>query len=1141
MKKEVENFFKNSKNLEFETFIKDLKSEFKVDLPDKYVFKVEGSTKNIAEIFEMYNYLHLDGLYEKIKYLKNLEGFTIDKREFFSIARKFYRDKDEVEDVRLIEKIRRKGEDLNEVLRQRGFLVMNEENVNTSDYDLEIDFWQSLESEVLKTIDTKAEEEKFVDFISSAKVDEFDFYDAEREKEKIIIQFDILEYEPKEIFDLVKTNPNLFYMRMVYEDQNFVKIYKNDLTKKVLTDKMINKKSEDHKIYMKYYPLNTTKEYVLKAIVDIELDLYTGTTELKFKSYKGINTNATKDAIFSELSFLKRHSESSIPDTTVMIINGFTIERNVFIYILFKYFSQVVQIDESKTPFAFGTWTRFYLRYKKNKISFTINNDELEQAITVRKEGMKTKIPEESNIVRITIAKCETKENLEIAKQMFYKALSLYVSVYDIVARRFEGIRPYVKPLKMETKIKSLKEIIPGFEEGDLSKQAKKDELILNILTKEEAERFIEEGDQVMLFPPPNMRKLFKIHIKEVYIGPGPTQAPYIGLKENTTKIGSMNKDVLPYIPKYYTEEHVIIDKDFNVQMINMSSRNIDKRKKKKVLLPGETGDVNADIIRLMGVEGEVYTVGFPRDDNFSRAIASIDDEEFIRFNANIPSYAMQELYDQVSVPGIAQYETHCSIFEKIKNANIYVFEMIEKNITLVIPRHKDFYVPDLKLKPSCIVLFRNKSGLYELIRRPKTCLFDEKVNKRLSDIMVYITQIRNLKVFNIYDYYKNIIGQTININGKLESICVKDGSDKYTIFTPPLHPLDVKIIEEIFPLPFIPSDSKRDKKALGIEFKIDEHYFRAYCEKDISKLPIDESLFFEDLKQKSIIDPYAKIKARCLKQIFGIFLLQTKDKNFVDNYCVVKPNHEYLVEYSKKEVETLDEVPLPSYVKGGKIILSSYTMEEKFKKLADLLLKQQRENTINLLPGPYVFKKRYFNISDFEISSKNEFIFMNLETARLFMYEKRTEMDNKVFTTLPNIIAARYEVKKSKATVRNFKKIKEGSLVYPSKYNLPVDPILYSDGTSEYWIQYVKDTQHEVEQIDAVKAIIYNWEKVSVNTGYYTNRLVDGTINPFYATIEPLINTIKPNGKSCILKYVPSPTTKIKTPSAKYAAVLKI
>lgn len=1103
-----------------------IKKELKIEVPDKYVFKIDGKDMRIDEIFKTFD-LPLDKILMKVKYLINLEGYSIDKKEFFSIAEKFYKDKNEVEYMRLKKRIRKPDEDLNDVLLKHGLRSEFDSLISEGEFQEEIDFISSLKIELIDEVQILEKEEKFLLSIKNPDFSTFDLYDSSKEKERILINLDLQGYEPKEVFETLSLSTELFYIRLKYDDKDTIKTFLNEHTKEVLTDKIINKDLDDMTIECKFYPLDTGKKYMFKAVVNIFINLYTGSTMLSFNVHKDMNINSYVKLIISKLSVFKPKIGAEIPDTNKFIISGFNFERDVFIYIIFTYFRDLVYFDESKKPAAAGIWTRFYLLYKKARVAITMNNEILKIPLTVKKGSLQTKLGHDTEITKITISQCPSKEHLNIALDLVKKCLEIYLREYNSLSQTYL-LPKLVKPKIIKKKITSIKEIIPDFSGGGISSQGNSERLVLNIVSDDEAKELLENRESVMMYPPPNMKDMFDTKIKPIYIGPGSKSYPYIGLKVNTSTSGDLSHKKFPYIPMYFKKEKIEVDDDFNVKIIEIKERDMDRKKNKgKDLLDGEKGSIDEDILKILDTEG-CFRIGY-------NDFVDVFSDEDIQFD-KVEPYHMQELYDYTTIPSSVTFETHHAVFEKELQTNIYLFERTKDKLSMVVPRHKDFYVCNPILYSRCMILFRNKKGGYELVRRSKNITFNKEVNKRFLDLMIYLTQVSNMKVINIYDYFPKILSQTI-ADGKVNSINAIFNDEEITVLTPPLHPLDLPITKEIKSMKSPPEDAKKDVKGLGCEYKIKDVKFRSYT--DYKDLDVDKNLFFADIKTKDVDVNKIKIKANILKEIFGVFLLLSKSNNFVDKYTTVIEDHEYEVEYDDFEVEDIKDMKkldMPSYISKGKIILSSDEMKSRFKRLSEVLLKQYEDGLITLAPPPYIFKKKYNSISDFTISSKNEYIFSDLNHFRIFLYEKRSEMSKVLFTSLPPIVTAEIKEKKTKS------KVEQVVTIYPSAYNLPVQPILYFDGNDYYWIQYVKDTEYFDQQIKAVEAIIYNWERSKVNTGYYTSYLDEDIEIPSYDKIKPNTNNkITPKGKSCMLMFLPQATHKIKKPKSKYAAVLKI
>ena len=54
--------------------LEKIKTELKIDIPNKYMFKIDGKVMRIDEIFKAFSDLPLDKILSKVKYLINLEG-----------------------------------------------------------------------------------------------------------------------------------------------------------------------------------------------------------------------------------------------------------------------------------------------------------------------------------------------------------------------------------------------------------------------------------------------------------------------------------------------------------------------------------------------------------------------------------------------------------------------------------------------------------------------------------------------------------------------------------------------------------------------------------------------------------------------------------------------------------------------------------------------------------------------------------------------------------------------------------------------------------------------------------------------------------------------------------------------------------
>lgn len=1128
LSKMTEEFLQQNKH-DMRKLLDKIPSHFGIRFPLKYLFKISGIEYRIDALFDLYKDLDVSGIFNKIKYLVNDQGYTIDNREFFSIASYFHKDKEDVEINRLKNKIRKPKEDINKKLQEYD-LKQKEYIVPIEKFSLEIDFLEALAKEIDDLLDKKKREEEFKKFISNYDVSNYDFLDPVEEKERRIITMEIPREDPLELFNRIRTSERYFLVKFRY-DKTYTKLYSNDFTHNVILDASLEKEQEYNSLFIRFYPLEVSKKYMKKAVIDININLTTGQSDFIFTNYRGINKDKIIDTFKKTFDIFKIKYIEDVPDTVKYFIYGFRIERDVFLSMLYtKEFRQMVYIDESKKPSSTGKWVRFYIDVNDKKISFTVNNEVLNTATNIRKDSFYLSIPKDSEIVKITISKMESKKGKEMAEMLIYKCFDMYAQTYNDMKKKYSFLPKPIKPSKLDIKRTSLKEMIPNFKGGSISQQADYERMQLNIISEAEAKTLRKKGKQVMLYPPPNMKDIFDVNMKPFFIGPGDDEYPYIGLKINTSNKGDLSNEYFPYIPVYYKDKKLQIDEAYNVTITNINERNIDNRKNKlKDLSEGEQGNVYDDIIKIMGRD-DIYRVGYGKDG----LDAIIDDifEVKIKVPSKIPPYCMQELYNFSSFPKNKEFETYHALLEKQCNVNIYLFEAIKNEVNMILPNHKDFYIPDPNLRNKCMVLFRNRKGEYELIKTSKKYLFDKEINIKLFNVLEFISQAKDIKIFNIMDIFPKIISQRLDIYGRILSVNVKDET-LYTIFTPPLHPLDMEIDNTIYPLEKISDrfkNIKQDIRGMGISYEINDIKFRSYVKNIKLDYPIDNNLIFEDLSKSSIVKLKNSLIARMLKHLFGVFLLLSDDDNFMSSHTVIVKNHEYKEEYDSQtriyKISDISLLKLPSYVMNGKLIMTN-DIYDKFNILVPHLLKKYREKELFLTPAPYIFKKRYYHIADFD-SHKNEMLFFDINIARLYVYERRNKPQKMIYTKLPDIITGEFIDAEKK------------NIIYPSKYNLPVEPLLFFDGKYYYWIQYLKDMERSSDQLDAANTIISIWDKYKINIGYYADSSTEYKKKYDEISIKS-DGTISPDGKSCVLSYFPAITKKIKKSQMKYAAILKI
>lgn len=1101
MSNNLESKFKNGLSRIFQTKIFDNDLE----IPNKYLFKTKDGILAIDQILNLRKDENIEEILDYFKTLKNLEGYVIDIRELFSILG-YVRSEEELELIRFKRKIKKKDESIIDLAKKY------KKKIKEDLFSDELEFEEQLDIEIKYMLKEKEKQRIILERIS-VKSGIYDVYEEERES----VEFKIdISLGGKRILDEIKMNKRMLLCHLMVE-QEFVKIYVDDKTKYVLAEDVVKTSLEENFMRILYYPLDTD-EYMKVGIMEILMDMSNGNSTIEFKSYKGLSVKDSTEIFFEEIEFLSPQLRKIIPKLNRYFINDFYLDKNIFFSVLFDRFRNFCYVNEENKPFVAKKWMKFFFVFKDKRVSVTINNLKLKAKKNIMKNNTLYSFPIGSEIVSITITDAEDKETLDITYDLVLHIFDTYIKDYG----KYDDKKNLKMPSNVPLKKKKLKEFILGFKSGGISTQGEKKRTDLKIIEKDEVQKYLDKGEEVMLYPPPNLKHLFSDSVIPFYFVSANDEYPYLGLKENTAKGKDIGKDDIPYIPMYFKEKRYSIDKNFNVEEIKRSKKKDFSTIKshEKALEEGEEGFLSTTFNSILDTPGIKFR---------KRGFASIKDALFeakgrtkkpIKIDF-LPLFK-QELYDYDEIPSDYQFETHHKVLEKYFKINIYLFEIVDDRIEMIIPRHKDYYYCEAELYSKCAILFRNKNKNYELIYGKKgeneLTLFGEEMNEKMAKIMIKLTETKDLPFFNINEHFPNIISQTLTKNGKLRSINL---DTKETIFTPPICPLDVPLSEEIYEAK-VRKDSRRDLKSLGFSFRIDDIEYRAYG-KNLDDLPVDKKLVFEErIDQKKENE---EIQSRILRQIFGVFLLLWKKKNFVEKHCIVIEKHEYKIEYDDTEVKEFSDInnlDLPSYIRKGKIILSSQEMKSRFERLSEYLLSQKE--FISLAPPPYFFNKKYFSVSDFTIRSKKEYVFSSIYRALLFLFEERNDQKISVYKSFPDIVTGY---------------ISNGKIIYPAGYNLPVNPIIIQDEERFYLVQFVQDGTIDFEQ-KAVNAILYNWEHHRVNTGFYTAHLEDETIDPNYPKVSELKNITKP----CIYKYRPKETVKVrksKIEQVKYAAIMPL
>lgn len=471
---------------------------------------------------------------------------------------------------------------------------------------------------------------------------------------------------------------------------------------------------------------------------------------------------------------------------------------------------------------------------------------------------------------------------------------------------------------------------------------------------------------------------------------------------------------------------------------------------------------------------------------------------KFIPFNVKINNeVCKQELYDS-DIDNIipTNSELHFRYLEEKYQTNIFVFDIKAEEktkISIEIPRNKLIHVRNLNHTRTCLIIKgeRDRKIFYELIfalnnkeneiydfglkmgqfcmklidKSVSTLLFTNNYNKGNFD--VYKNILNNIF---IKDLVKNIVGQKFDSYGKLRIIVVKNNDILFSIFTPPLQPLNLPEYKGELP--------KLDHNLIKLIFK-DEPYSYSY-----SKNGLVSGLWFSfnDLNEAFYVPTY-EFDNNQQKASYKIDIYPGSDYQLDNNHKMIKKYKYYnsviLRAFEITRTETSSDIKkfINKYLTNNDF---DFNINEEDNKLSNATLYSNFIKHINqnlILNGKIKVKKEFM---DGIIYMLNNYVRSNkvydnyIKDYYLVRTDFKNYNDNIIFL---DIFSYENWIQLNKGVHNNLRNY------YYEYYKNNKEPIYIKSNDEIFILQNNSDNSFNKSIITS-----YYWKENQINLGYNTN-----------------------------------------------------
>ena len=1059
-------------------------------VPPKYVLLFRGKYHNIADLITM------DGKpLEKLQHiatLRNMENRLIDLQELVSAFIRY----GVVDDALLI------------------YAEKKLDQVYDESY-----FVQQYDEELEKHKERKILLSSFTDYVSKGEV--IRHYAPISKNFVFNFDFEIGRSKIEEIFDNIVIGKRLIFVSMMTNK----KLFKFNLTnenKEVISEKLMSFKHGPNTIYMKVYISETmSTRYTKNALADVILDFNINKGIVSFKNFKSVEPEKQLGIAVALIEeYCQPLSIVGYPafegEQMSIIVPDAKVQYNIFMSIIFNVgpFIPFVYPLEKQDIFSAKKHLKFYVDFHTHKVAINIHNEILKSNMPGWDGESYSQLQKGAPIVKITATKLRT-EDKDLIISFLHKAMEEYYTNFYEIPQPIQGkYSLYIGDGQYEKTAQNLLFYSAYPELTSIGSIVKGD--ISRLTQGPLAGVKISDIPTDFLFPPDDEKHMFGEHLKQVYLVAVDPRRNVV-FKHNTLEAGFWNNIDFPCIPVSEISSQSLSCTQ-TVTRREMTSQGSVRTPDRKIVEGGK-GLVAQRVTSLMGVLNSEYSrvlltkknsllysclaaKGLATEGSVELTIKTFMSElhDTLKKGETLsPSICKQECYDMTDETIIEyfeiymdredrqiEYEYFKSLLETIFTMNIYVFDR-RKKYDMIMPRYSGHYIfPEAPIHNECLVFIKD-GDVYETILSKESMIHGNIVNINLFTVMkslntmLFVKSSLDMSEWNIVSQFINSSGKTImvdiNINGKIFSSVVNESI-----------PLNIKAKEtfDIIPCPKdlvmnlepMLIDSRNNVVKTSIGFILAEK-----GEYKIEKGVISDLL----MKRSTLTYPLtlmAKMAARTILELIGVFCILYGKDDFIERYTVVDDGHIYAsYTVSKKIITSIDDLKtldLPTFVENGLIILESKMAQERLGRLCKIIMKRFKDNEI-ALQGDIVFDNPYIHPENYQSTN----IFFSEQNAYHHVFIEKRSDKGKIYKELPKIPILEIEVFKRKRQKKGRERV-ERRIQLKDIYNIPVEPIIHDNGKGKlYLIQYVQETGFELQNVNYICEM---WDRYGVNSGFFTN-----------------------------------------------------